>query len=138
MTDAELLEKKLAFIETCVRELKELAKPEQIANDIREERFVAHTLQLAIQATLDIASHIVSDDLLGEPDTNRELFKLLEKNHWISAELTDTMQKMAGFRNILVHGYQAVDVRILTDIVEHRLGDLLGFVQAVRRRLTTE
>jgi hypothetical protein len=27
MTDAELVAKKLAFIETCVRELRELARP---------------------------------------------------------------------------------------------------------------
>ena len=57
MTDADLLEKKLAFIETCVRELRQLSQPERIAHDIREERFVAHTLQIAIQAALDIASH---------------------------------------------------------------------------------
>ena len=50
MTDADLLEKKLAFIETCVRELRQLSQPERIAQDIREERFVAYTLQIAIQA----------------------------------------------------------------------------------------
>jgi uncharacterized protein YutE (UPF0331/DUF86 family) len=54
VTDVDLLEKKLAFIETCVRELRQLSQPERIAHDIREERFVAHTLQIAIQAALDI------------------------------------------------------------------------------------
>ncbi len=44
MTDVELAAKKLAFIETCVRELKDLARPELIATDLREERFVVHTL----------------------------------------------------------------------------------------------
>jgi hypothetical protein len=34
MTDTELIEKKLAFIETCVRELRELAQPEQIGSDV--------------------------------------------------------------------------------------------------------
>ena len=61
MTDADLVVKKLAFIETCLRELRDLAKPERIERDLREERFVAHTLQLAIQAALNVASHIVSD-----------------------------------------------------------------------------
>ncbi len=45
MTDQELLAKKLAFIETCVRELRDVAAPERIETDIREERFIAHTLQ---------------------------------------------------------------------------------------------
>ncbi|MBK7395476.1 MAG: DUF86 domain-containing protein [Myxococcales bacterium] len=42
---------------------------------------------------------------------------------------------MAGFRNVLVHGYDDVDLAIVRDVVEHRLGDLEAFVAAVRRRL---
>ncbi|MEA2750073.1 MAG: hypothetical protein QOI41_4216 [Myxococcales bacterium] len=57
MTDEGLVAQKLAFIETCVEQLRTMARPERIATDVREERFVAHTLQLAIQAALDVASH---------------------------------------------------------------------------------
>ena len=42
---------------------------------------------------------------------------------------------MAGFRTVLVHGYDDVDLAIVRDVVEHRLGDLEAFVAAVRRRL---
>jgi uncharacterized protein YutE (UPF0331/DUF86 family) len=77
VTDPDLVLKKLAVIETCVRELRQLARPASLFDDIKERRFVEHTLQLAIQAALDVASHIVSDDRLGEPRTNRELFTLL-------------------------------------------------------------
>lgn len=62
MTDDALLAKKLAFIETCVADLRRLARADAIATDLREERFVEHTLQLAIQAVLDVAFHIVSDE----------------------------------------------------------------------------
>jgi uncharacterized protein YutE (UPF0331/DUF86 family) len=75
MTDPELVEKKLAFLEARVRELRELARPELIDQDVREERFVAHTLQLAIQAALDVASHVVSDDALGEPSKTASSLK---------------------------------------------------------------
>ena len=135
MVDADLVLKKLAFIETSVRELRTLAKPERIEHDVREERFVAHTLQLAIQAALDIASHIVSDQRLGEPRTNRELFDLLANTDWLAAELAETMRDMAGFRNIVVHGYEIVDLKILRDIVEHRLDDLLAFTASIRSSL---
>jgi uncharacterized protein YutE (UPF0331/DUF86 family) len=73
VTDAELLAKKLALIESLVADLRRLARPAEIAHDLREQRFVEHTLQIAIQAALDVASHIVSDQRLGEPRTNREL-----------------------------------------------------------------
>ena len=137
MTDPELLAKRLSVIETCVRELRELARPEAIATDVREARFVEHTLQLALQAALDAASHIVSDERLGEPSTNRELFDRLERAGWIEAPLADVLRNMAGFRNILVHGYDAVDLEIVRDVVEHRLDDLLRFADSVRQRLQT-
>jgi uncharacterized protein YutE (UPF0331/DUF86 family) len=130
--DAALLEKKLAFIETRVRELKELARPERIASDVREARFVEHTLQIAIQAALDVASQIVSDRRLGEPETNRALFDLLQKAGIVSQTLAEQLYAMAGFRNVLVHGYQEADVTIVEDIVRNHLGDLIAFVAAIR------
>jgi uncharacterized protein YutE (UPF0331/DUF86 family) len=136
MTDEELIAKKLAFIETCVRDLRELAQPELIERDLREERFVAHTLQLAIQAALDVASHIVSDERLGEPETNRQLFEALVANGWLPDALSQPLARLAGFRNVLVYGYEEVDKAVVRDVVENRLDDLLGYVSAVRSTLT--
>ena len=135
MTDVELVFKKLAQIETNVRELRTLSRPEELARDVREERFVEHTLQIAIQCALDVASHIVADDALGLPKTNKELFTILARHGWIDGELAGTLCSMAGFRNVLVHGYDEVDVGVVEDVVRHRLDDLLAFVAAVRARL---
>ena len=135
MTDRDLIAKKLAFVEACVRDLRALARPAALAHDIREERFVEHTLQIAVQAALDVASHIVSDERLGEPQRNTELFTLLARHGWLDEELAALMRRMAGFRNVVVHGYGAVDLGIVRDIVEHRLDDLLAFVTAVRARM---
>lgn len=133
MTDADLVAKKLAGIETYVAELRTLARLDAIHRDVKEERFVEHTLQIAIQAALDVASHIASDERLGEPRTNRELFGLLGRRGILPAELAGALEDAAGFRNVLVHGYGDVDVGIVRDVVEHRLDDLLAFVSAVRR-----
>jgi uncharacterized protein YutE (UPF0331/DUF86 family) len=53
VTDADLILKKLAFIETCLSELRSLARLERIATDVKERRFVEHTLQICIQAVQD-------------------------------------------------------------------------------------
>lgn len=135
--DTELVEKKLAFIETCVRELKELARPEQLEADIREARFVEHTLQLAIQAALDVASHIVSARRLGEPQTNRALFDFLRREKLIDDDLSESLYAMAGFRNILVHGYQEVDLSVVRDILENHLADLETYVSRIRQQFKT-
>ncbi len=132
MTDAELVTKKLAFIETCCRELRQLTRLELIRTDVRERRFVEHTLQVAIQAVLDLASHIVSDERLGEPNTNREVFTLLEGAGWIESDLSRALQRMAGFRNVLVHGYTEVDLKIVENAVSSGLIDLERFAAVIR------
>ena len=137
MTDPDLVAKKLAVIETSVRELRTLARPEEVARDVKEQRFVEHTLQVAIQAALDVASHVVSDERLGEPRTNRELFMLLARQGLLPAELCERLSRMAGFRNVLVHGYQDVDLEVVRDILVNRLDDLLAFVRTIRARLTS-
>lgn len=134
MTDADLVEKKLAFIESCVADLRRLAILDNLENDVKERRFVEHTLQLAIQACLDAASHVVSDDRLGEPHTNQELFRLLAQAGRISKDIADNLRAAVGFRNILVHGYAEVDSRVTRDVLENHLEDLLAFARALRER----
>jgi uncharacterized protein YutE (UPF0331/DUF86 family) len=80
-----------------------------------------------------VASHIVSDRRLGEPRTNRELFDLLQRDGWLEPALAGSLRNMAGFRNVLVHGYDDVDLAVVADVLAHHLGDLDGFVTAVRR-----
>jgi uncharacterized protein YutE (UPF0331/DUF86 family) len=135
MTDLDLVAKKLAEIETYVRELRVMVDVEKIKTDVKEERFAAHTLQLAIQSTLDVCSHIISDERLGEPQTNQDLFVLLERNGWIPFKLATNLKNMAGFRNILVHAYEKFDLDTMIDVLRNHLSDFGEFVEAIRARL---
>jgi len=135
MTEIHLVAKKLALIETYLRQLRTLGRPDLLTQDLRELRFAEHTLQIAIQAALDVASHIVSDDRLGEPTTNRELFDLLAGHGWIDVSLAERLRRMVGFRNVLVHGYAEVDPLVVKDVVDRHLGDLDAFVSTIRGRI---
>lgn len=134
MTDAGLIAKRLARIETCLADLH-LVDPGAIEHDVIRERFVEHTLQIAIQAAVDVAAHIVADDHLGDPTTNHGLFDLLHRHGWIPDTLLPALHRMVGFRNVLVHAYEDVDVRLVRRVVEFHTGDLLAFVAAMRRRI---
>ena len=103
-----------------------------------QERFVEHTLQLALEACLDVASHIISEEHLGEPRTNSDMFQLLAKAGWLETKLAGSMKDATGFRNVLVHGYLSVDLAIVRDVVENRHGDLLDFVAVIRARLPAD
>jgi uncharacterized protein YutE (UPF0331/DUF86 family) len=138
VTDPDLVAKKLALVETYVAELRREVDLERLPTDVKERRFVEHTLQIAIQACLDVASHVVSDDRLGEPRTNHEMFTLLERAGWLDGQLAGTLRKMVGFRNILVHGYAVVDPAVVEAVVRTGLGDFDAFVTAMRARLPRE
>jgi uncharacterized protein YutE (UPF0331/DUF86 family) len=135
VTDADLIEKKLAFIETCLGELRRLARPEAIEHDVKERRFIEHTLQICIQAVQDVASHIVSDLRLGEPATNQALLTALAGEGLLTEETATALRAAIGFRNVLVHGYTAVDPNILRDVLLKHLGETEDFVQQIRDRM---
>ena len=92
-------------------------------------------MQIAIQAAQDVASHIVSDERLGEPRTNRELFDLLVRGGWLSEAEAAPLSNMVGFRNILVHGYGDIDLAVVKDVLENHLEDLLRFAAIVWARI---
>jgi uncharacterized protein YutE (UPF0331/DUF86 family) len=82
-----------------------------------------------------VASHIVSDEKLGEPSNNIQLFIHLARAGWLTEPLAGSMRAAVGFRNVVVHGYTSVDPAILRDVVENHLGDIADFVSAIRARL---
>jgi uncharacterized protein YutE (UPF0331/DUF86 family) len=77
----------------------------------------------------------VSDNRLGEPRTNRDLFDLLGRHGWLPPALVGVLRDMGGFRDVLMHGYAEVDVNVVLDVIEHRLPDFEAFVAAIRQRM---
>ena len=135
MTHAALIARELASMETHVGELKRLARLDQIDSDVREERFVLHTLQLAAQRTLDVASHVVSAERLGEPRANDDLIRFLAREGWLPGELATSLVNIVRARNSIVFNYATVDLSIVREIVEDHLDDLLDFARFIRAKM---
>lgn len=135
MSSTHLIHKRLAFITDCVAEIRKFGRLELLQTDKVQERFVEHTLQIAIQAMLDVAYAIASDNNLGEPSDHRQVFDRLAAAGWITASEAALCRRMIAFRNVVVHRYLQVDLAILQRIVERDLDDLLGFVRGIRDRV---
>ena len=87
MVDRLLLEKILGDIRANVREL-EKAKDitwELYQGDVRTRRFVERTLHILIEACIDVAQHIISDEGFREPSTYRDAFVVLAEEKIISS-----------------------------------------------------
>ncbi len=46
------------------------------------------------------------------------MFDIVERAGFLPNRLASKLKNMVGFRNILVHGYETVDLAILREVVE--------------------
>lgn len=93
-------------------------------------------LEVAIQACLDIANHIVSSLGLERPkQKSAEVFEILSKEKILDQELTKIMVQVVGYRNILIHEYLVVDRHQTYLNIEKGLDDLVKFGKEINRFL---
>ncbi len=135
MRDRDRIARKLTGIETFVQELRDLGHPADLQEDVRERRFVERTLQIAIQAMLDVAADLLPDERAGESEENRGLIDYLERNGWLQADLAGQLRGWTSLRNTLIYDYESVDLELLERIAIHHLDDFLAFVQAIRQQV---
>lgn len=89
-------------------------------------------LEVAIQACLDIANHLVSSLGLERPKKEAsEVFFTLAKEGIISQVLAKTMKSAIGYRNILAHEYLEVERHFTYQYIQEGLTDLSHFVKEV-------
>jgi uncharacterized protein YutE (UPF0331/DUF86 family) len=132
MTDYEVLIEKVNNIQNCLKRIHStIGKGPNSLDDLNVQDVVVLNLQRAIQLTIDIAFHIISEEKLGIPENLKDSFRILKENKIIQPQLAAKMEKMVGFRNIAVHDYQAINPIILEKITQHHLGDLEDFYSEI-------
>jgi uncharacterized protein YutE (UPF0331/DUF86 family) len=107
MVDRQVVVTRLAKIREYVallRKIRGLADERSFVADPLIYGNAERYLQLAIQAVLDVSHHLVADLRLGLPSDNKELFEQLARHKVLSVRLSQKLVRMAGFRNLLVHG----------------------------------
>ena len=87
---------------------------------------------------VDIASHIIADKGYRVPKSYSDAFKVLLDEKIVSSRLFDVLQKMAKFRNIVVHHYDKVDAEIVVGILKKDLKDFMSYKDAVISFLKSE
>lgn len=132
MPDRDVVLAKAAAIQRCLKRIKETTglNPNSLEDMDKQDIFVLN-LQRAVQAAIDLATHIVASEGLGLSETIRDNFKLLEHGGIINEDLTHKMESMVGFRNIAIHDYQAMDKNILKSILSNNLENLEQFYATV-------
>ena len=85
-----------------------------------------------MRSSLDIATHLARPSGIDGSDYASAIDRLVEAEV-LPAEFGARFRAVAGFRNILVHGYLDVDLEIVADAVNRHLEDFEEFARHVER-----
>lgn len=133
MTSRDVIENKISSTRKYLRILdryKSRSK-DQIQQDVDLKGAVERYLYLAVQSAIDLAEALIALKSLRKPATMAESFRILGEEGLLPAELTESLAKMAGFRNILAHAYEDIDGDIVYDVLQNRLTDLAEFLDRI-------
>ncbi len=121
---------KAAVIERSLRRVLEIYRADPKLDDMLHLDALTLNVERACQAAIDLAMHIVAVKHLGMPQSQADAFRLLVDASLLDRELSDRMIGMCGFRNVLVHQYQELEVDILHQVADERWRDLVALCQA--------
>lgn len=133
MTNKVVVENKISSIKKYLKILEgyQGLSKEDVSSNVDKKGAVERYLYLVSQATIDLAEALVSQKGFRKPNSYSEAFTILAENGVIDHGLEDRLIKMTGFRNALAHAYDHIDQEILHEVLNHKLGDILEFVEQV-------
>ena len=133
MVDRVLLERILSDIKANLNDLRNATDItwEVYITDKRARRFVERTLHITIEACIDIAQHIISDESLREPMSYRDTFVVMAEHGILRAEDLSKLENIASFRNLIVHYYERIDDSIVYGVFKKNLSDFDLFVDRI-------
>lgn len=134
--DPTVVHRHLAAIDEAVQILRRhQGRPVSLLRADREKRWIVeHGLQLCSQNALDVATHIVASRGRDVPDYATAIDGLAELGI-LAPDFAQRFRQIAGFRNLIVHGYMAVDVDALQRLLDQRLDDFVVFARQVADHL---
>lgn len=136
--DPEIVRRHLAALREALANLRRhggcTAQALRASQDLRWT--VERGLQLSVQNALDIATHLAAASGLDAPDYATAIDRLAELSV-LPAQFASRLRPLAGFRNILVHGYLEVDLDVVERVMSEKLRELedfAGYVEAYLAR----
>ncbi len=133
MVNKSVVLKKISLVRHNLSRLKDKGNCslESLKNDLDTQDVVLHNLQHAIQGCIDIGSHIISDEGWGVAGSLNEIFYILKNKGVIETEMTEKMVSIVGFRNILIHEYETVNIDIVYNILRNHMEDISAYLLTI-------
>ena len=135
--DETLIFRKMESLGGCVDRIRSKRgfTHEELFHDYDLQDILSVNLQRAVQFSVDIAMHILSD-LSGKlPDTMGQAFIALHEQGVISDGTASALRSSVGLRNVAAHDDVAVNWQIVHDVVERHVEVFAEYMREVERWL---
>jgi uncharacterized protein YutE (UPF0331/DUF86 family) len=131
--DTERIKSLISSMREAVRLLHEIqGLPEsEFKKDVHKQSSAKYNFIVAIEAAIDIASHLISKRGFRAPEDYADTFRVLSDVGILDTQFSTELEKMARFRNRLVHLYCDIDVKEIWRILQSRLGDFEEYISHV-------
>ncbi len=90
--------------------LAEISEKEFLS-DRKSRHALLHCVLVSLQAAIDIGNHWVSELTSQRPESYRAIAEILREKNAIPDNLAEKLQGLFSLRNVLIHKYQALDLR---------------------------
>jgi len=108
-----------------------------LERDVEERWVIERGLQLCAQNALDVATHLAAAAGLDVPDYAAAISRLVELDI-LRRDFGEKFRSVAGFRNVVVHGYLDVDIQLLHRLLNQRLDDFAEFANHVSSYIASQ
>ena len=137
MVDVKTVTERLEALKAYLAEMDHYAQYslDELTSDFVKYRAAQHSLQLAAQAVVDIATHVITADYNARVQDYRQAIEALGKEGLLPSEFANRLAPITGLRNILVHEYLVVDPAKLYGVLIHGRADLQEFGRHIARYL---
>ncbi len=134
--DKEKIAKRISEIQTAVDHLRRytsLDVKEFLSNDEQIAAAKYHLL-IMIEGCISICTHISTKELHRIPEGYSTCFDILTENNIIDSELGSRLQKMAGFRNLLIHQYWEIDNQKVYRFIKSDIADVARYIEIIGQK----
>lgn len=131
------LVERLAELRLHLAHLREIRPRVRSSRDLEEDlslrNDVLHSLQTVCQVTIDVAGDLAARAGLPFQDYTEAVRRLPEAGPF-PRELTDELERLPGFRNVLIHEYVSIDLDRVVDVLD-RLDPIEAFADRLADHL---
>lgn len=136
--DREILAERVAAVERHLARVAERlpARPEELVPASDASDAVLLHLWQAVQVVIDVALAICVQRNLGTPSSYGDAFDRLAAAGDLDRELAAKLAKAAGFRNLVAHAYDRLDMARIHEAATNGPPDIRAFLRRVRDLLS--